>query len=215
MTRDVPLAAYEDALRARLAALPRGVGAVVAVASAERLYPTVADWLQRGGQPGGDRADGQPGHDVVRATLDLAWQVLRANASSHPDARAQVERCLALAASAGAAAELPASVDDGIAAAVYALQAAAGIDEEAAGWAARRVTDAIDAYLLAGPIDPAAPDAEQRVWAHPLVRAEVERREADLVRLTTAVDRTAVIDGLRAAAVRSNALPRQGPLADG
>jgi hypothetical protein len=116
------------------------------------------------------------------------------------------ERCIALIPADDAADPIPPYADDAIAAAVYALQAAAGLDEHAAGSAAQRVMDSLDNYLLSTEIDLDAPGAEQRVWEHPLVRAEITRRDDDLRRLSDS-DRAGAVGAVRETASRTSALP--------
>jgi hypothetical protein len=198
MSRQVPLAAYDTDLRARLARLPGPSRSAFAVACAERQYPAADAWL---------RSRGRPGAAAVRAALDLAWDVVRSEGAAPGDAAAAIASCRDLLPDAMSEATLPPDVDDAIAAAAYALEAAAGLDERSAGWAAQRGTDTLDSVLLATVIDPDEPDADERVWAHRLVVAEVERREADLRRLTAATDWPAVIDLLRADAERSPVIP--------
>jgi hypothetical protein len=67
--------------------------------------------------------------------------------------------------------------------------------------------DSLDSFLLSNEIDISLPDAEQRVWKHPLVTAEVSRREADLRRLDSASDWKAEVDAVRADATGLSALP--------
>jgi hypothetical protein len=124
------------------------------------------------------------------------------------DPAALIELCVALIpGDASAEDPIPAHADDAIAAAAYGLQAAAGLDKNAAGWAAGRVSDSLDNFLLTYEIDLSDPDAEHKVWEHPLVRAEVGRRAADLRRLAEDTDWGAAVDDIRASATRVSALP--------
>jgi hypothetical protein len=205
MSPDVPLAAYDAALEARLAALPAGPRAAFAAACAERLQPAAATWLQAAGPRGG----------AVRAALDLAWEGARSGHVASVEAQDLIASCRALLPGPGSADALAPAVEDAIAAAIYALEAAADLDERAAGWAAQRVTDAIDTCLLDGEIDPARADVDAAVWAHPLVEAEVARREVVLERLLAAVDWSAVVDAVRHEAAKTSALPLDRPESEG
>jgi hypothetical protein len=131
------------------------------------------------------------------------------------EAQDLIERCRALLPGPGSADALAPAVEDAVAATIYALEAAAGLDERAAGWAAQRVTDALDTYLLAGEIDPTRADADAAVWAHRLVVAEVARREADLDLLLAAVAWSSTVDAVRQEAARSSALPLDRPEPEG
>ncbi len=195
---EIPLAEYDLALKARLKGLPRRTQAAFAVACAERLYPSYAAFLAAGGRD--DEA-------LVRQALDLAWEGATAGLVQHADPADLVERCVALIPDADAETTIATHADDAIAAAAYALQAAAGLESGAAGWAAQRVTDALDAFVLSNDVDGTLPDAEHRVWEHPLVQRELSRREDDLRRLDGAQDWPAAVDAVRAGASGASALP--------
>ncbi len=197
--RVVPLADYDRALKADLKALPQRTRAAFAAACAERLYPAYASFVKASGRDDGG---------LVRRTLDLAWDGARSGTVAAEDPAALFERCIALIPSDESGEEaIPAHADDAIAAAAYALQAAAGLDDGAAGWAAERVTNCLDSFLLSNEIDIWADDAEQRVWEHPLVVAEVNRRKDDLRRLAETPVWATVVDSVREAATGVSALP--------
>jgi len=196
--RAVPLASYDRALRAELKALPRRTQAAFAAACAERLYPAYAAFLQ---------ASGRDDEGLVRQALDLAWAWAKTDVPQDPDPTDLVERCVALIPGDEAGDFIQAYADDAIASVAYALQAAAGSEEEAAGRAAQRGTDSLDTFLLSNQIDPSLPGADQRVWEHPLVTAEIRRRDADLRRLSNATDLEAAVDAVRANAARVSLLP--------
>src|SRR4051812_18872086 len=130
--RKVPLAEYDKDLQASLSRLPRQTQAAFAAACAERLFPAYAAYLSAS-----QRDDG----GLVREALDLAWDGAHAGEVVANDPNGLCERCIALIPADGADETIPPHADDAIAAAVYALQAAAGLDEHAAGWAAQRVMD--------------------------------------------------------------------------
>jgi hypothetical protein len=143
----------------------------------------------------------------VRRALDVAWESAKTGVSQVPDPRDLVEQCVGLIPGHDAEESIPPHADDAIASVAYALQAAAGLDERAAGWAAQRGTDSLDDFLRSSEIDPFLPDAERRVWEHPLVTEEISRRGADLRRLSGASDWEAAVDAVRADAARVSALP--------
>jgi hypothetical protein len=82
-----------------------------------------------------------------------------------------------------------------------------GLDAKAAGWAAEQVTNCLDTFLLSNEIDISDPDAEQRVWEHPLVITEVRRRKDDLRRLAESPDWQTTVDAVRATSTGLSALP--------
>ena len=197
--RVIPLLEHDRALKLELLALPHRAQAAFAVACAERLYPAYAAFVD---------SSGREDNDLVRHTLDVAWEGARSGSLQAEDPAALVELCVALIRRDDSGEDpIPAHADDAIAAAAYCLQAAAGLDEDAAGWAASRVSDCLDNFLVTTEIDLSDPDAEQKVWEHPLVRAEVERRAADLRRLADAADWEAAVDDVRASATGLSALP--------
>ena len=107
---------------------------------------------------------------------------------------------------ADAPAGLPSHADWAIYAVAWSLTAAANLDPRAAGFAARQVTDSLDAFLLRDEI-PNPPSEDQYVWDHPLVRAELRRRDADLHTLASQTDWTAAVDLIRRNAETSSVLP--------
>jgi hypothetical protein len=196
--RVVPLAEYDAKFRVTLRYLPQDVQAAVAAACAERLYPSYAGFLT---------ATRRDDEGLVRHALNLAWQGARAQAMPGVHANALFERCVALIPRQGDEDVIPAHAEDAISSAAYAPQAAAGRDDGEAGWAAQCVTDAVDNYLLSTEIDIDEADSEQRVWQHPLIQAEVTRREDDLRELGAKSDWAGAVDIVRARASGVSALP--------
>ncbi len=195
----VPLADYDITLKADLKALPQRTQAAFAAACAERLFPAYASFV---------KASGRDDHDLVRRTLDLAWTGARSGVVAAEDSAILVEQCVALIASDESEEDaIPAHAADAIASAAYALDAAAGFDDKAAGWAAERVTNCLDSYLLSNEINISAPDAERRVWEHSLVVTEVKRRKDDLRQLADVPDWGTAVDAVRATAAGVSALP--------
>jgi hypothetical protein len=196
--RAVPLASYDQALKAELKTLPQRTQAAFAAACAERLYLAYAAFLQ---------ASRRDDDGLIRQGLSFDWEWAKTGVTQDPDPTDLVDRCVALIPDDEAGDFIPTHAEDAIASVAYALQAAAGLAEGAAGWAAQRGMDSLDSFLLSNEIDISLPDAEQRVWKHPLVTAEVSRREADLRRLDSASDWKAEVDAVRADATGLSALP--------
>ena len=196
--RVVPLAEYDLALKAALMTLPERTQAAFAAACAERLYPAYAAFV---------RTSGRDDEGLVRQALDLAWSGAKVGVVPEHDPSGLVERCVALIPDTEAEDAIPAHADDAIASVAYALQAAAGLDPRASGWAAQRVTDTLDDFVRSNDVGGTLPDAEQRVWEHPLIRTEISRREDDLRRLNSASDWPAAVDAVRASATAVSALP--------
>jgi Protein of unknown function (DUF416) len=196
--RKIPLTEYDEALKADLKRLPRRTQAAFAAACAERLYPAYAAFQMA------SRRDDQ---GLIRRTLDHAWEGARSGSVKVADPADLVEQCVGLVPDDESEDAIPAYADDAIASTAYAIQAAAGLDDGAAGWAAQRGTDSLDNFLLSNDFDLSQPDADQLVWEHPLVVAEISRRETDLIRLTTASDWEAAVDAVRADAAGVSVLP--------
>lgn len=197
--RAIPLAEYQSALNARLTTLPMRTQATFAAACAERLYPAYAAYVEASGRDDGG---------LIRRALDLAWEGAKSGVVPVADPAGLFEQCVALISGDGSElGAIPAHADDALASAAFALQAAAGLDDAAAGWAAERVTNSLDHFLQLTEIDMADPEVERRIWDHPLVAAEVARREDDLRRLADSSDWGAAVDAVRTAATGVSALP--------
>ena len=196
--RAAPLAEYDRALKVDLKAMPPRAQAAFAAACAERLHLAYVAYLE---------ASGRDDDGLIRRALDLAWDGATTGGVPDADSSEIVERCVALIPGAAAEFAVPPFVDDSIAAAAYALTAAIGLDPDAAGWAATRVTDALDDFVRSTDIDAALPGAEQRVWDHPLVQVEMSRRRKDLDRLLGGSDWAATVAAVRMSAARVSALP--------
>ena len=69
------------------------------------------------------------------------------------------------------------------------------------------MTNTLDTFILSNDIDDTLPNADRRVWEHPLVRAEISRRDDDLRRLDSASDWWAAVDAVHASATEVSALP--------
>lgn len=169
-----------------------------AAACAQRLFPAYDAFL---------RSTGRRDDVLVRQVLDAAWDGARTGSVLIHDPAALVERCVALIPEADADDMIQAHAEDAIASAAYALQAAARLDRRAAGWAAQRVMDCLDNFLLSNQIDHRAADSDQRVWEHPLVTTEIARRDADLLELWEATNWESAVAGVRSRARAGSALP--------
>jgi hypothetical protein len=199
-----PAVEYAAALKVRIAALPAWQQAAFAAACAERMYPAYAAFRDLSATD----TDG-----VVRRALDRAWEGAETGSVGERDPAALIERCASLIPDEDADFTIPDHAEHAISAAAYALQAAAGLSDDAAGWATSVGTDALDSFLLTSGAVPWTATTradrarmDQRVWAHDLFQAEVARREADLARLATG-DRAATVRELRARAAGDSLLP--------
>jgi Protein of unknown function (DUF416) len=192
-----PVAAYDAVERDAVGRLGSRQQLAFAVACAERQYPAYAAFAG----PSGTEPDG-----LVRRALDAAWDGVLRGRVDEPDPAGLAERCVELIPDQDASRSIPPLADDAIAAAAYAVQAAAGLDERAPGWAAAHGLDTLEELLLPGVIDHRAPDAVAQLWAHPWMRSEIERRRADLEDLG-ADDWLARLEAVHARAMGASLLP--------
>jgi hypothetical protein len=191
------LAEYDEREELRLGSLNPGRRAAFAAACAERLFRTYDSYRS---------SVGSDTRRVVRQALDLAWQAARGADVDASTAQSAVDACVQLIPGQDDDFTVPAYVDDAIAAAAYAVAAAADLFPRAAAWAAQRGTDTLANYLLDTVVDHRSPDASEMVSGHPLVLVELERRAVDLQRLTSSNWR-AEIDAMRLDATASTVLP--------
>ncbi len=200
-----PAVEYASGLKVRIAALPAWQQAAFAASCAERLYPAYAAFRS---------VSGTDDDGLIRRALDLAWEGAATGGMSDEDPSALFERCVALIPDDEADFTIPGHAEHAISSAAYALQAAAGLSGDAAGWAATVGTDALDSFLInSGAVPWTATTRveraklDQRVWQQDLVQAEVARREADLSRLASSADREASVRELRGQATGDSLLP--------
>lgn len=133
-----PTVAYDKQLKARLLELHPRQQAAFAAACAERLFPAYAAFREASATDDGG---------LVRRALDLAWDGAVTGTVPERDPAAIIEACVLLIPHDDGDIMIPPHADDAIAAAAYALQAAAGLRAEAPGWAAQRGTDALSSFL--------------------------------------------------------------------
>jgi uncharacterized protein YjaG (DUF416 family) len=200
-----PAVEYASGLKVRVAGLPAWQQAAFAASCAERLYPAYAAFRSVSGTDDGG---------LVRRALDFAWEGAATGGMSEEDPGALFERCVALIPDDEGDITIPGHAEHAVSSAAYALQAAAGLSGDAAGWAATVGTDALDAFLInSGAVTWTATtraeraQMDQHVWGHDLVQAEVARREADLARLASSGDREASVRELRGRAAGDSILP--------
>jgi hypothetical protein len=196
-----PTAAYQRQLNGLLRGLTASQRAVFAAACAERLYTPYPARRDRSGLDDGG---------LVRAALDLAWEGAIDGLVDDPDPAGLFERCVALIPALESAEHIDDYAEDAIAAAAYALQAAARLDEAAAAWAAQRGIDAIDTLVVTelgwkGGTAAQASEVDRLVWDHPLTRQELRRRHADLASLSEP-DLEAAVRAIRVRATGSDVL---------
>lgn len=159
----------EAALVSELARLSQSQRAAFAAAAATRQLGSYEWYAGRRNAP------------QLRSTVVRLWRAL-VEGQAAPAAWAQtLEEVMAL---------LPDPDDDGsihhayaedaVASVAYAIRAVLEDNPQEAGWAARRAYEAVDQAairMLDG--QPATPDGERAILAHPLVQRELERQRRD------------------------------------
>jgi uncharacterized protein YjaG (DUF416 family) len=184
----------EVALRDRLGWIPAVLRATFAASSAQRLLPAYLVFAQKM-EPAGGR--------LLVSLLDQLWWELEEGKAA---AVSQMQRKIAIATGlipgkdAEGTAPGQAYAEDAAAAVTYALRCQRNGEAQEAAWAARRVYEALDHFVIAQEkIDVNHPGAEKQILAHPLIQVELLRQRRDIDALMNAKDQnfTAVIKQLR------------------
>lgn len=132
--------------------------------------------------------------NAFRSALDLVWEWAKSDtASMSGQILRMIARCSDLLP--GDDATGGEYADDAAAAVVYCLQTTQG-DAEAALWAARRVYEAVDHYVI-NHAGLGLDEDEDSVLRHPLIQAELHRQRTDLTDLLSAQDRLTTIAKLK------------------
>jgi uncharacterized protein YjaG (DUF416 family) len=164
----------EQALRGQLERLPPRLRAVFAAAAAERLLPA---YVRHGTEQ--DRA-------TLAALLDNLWTDLETASMSDEQIQHAIDTCLRLIPDEDSEewSEGSAAAEDAAAALCYAFRTRQSGDPQEAAWAARRLYEALDNFVInREQIDDNSPGMEARVLGDPLVQSELERQRRDLEEL--------------------------------
>jgi uncharacterized protein YjaG (DUF416 family) len=167
----------EEKLRRSLATLSSEQRVAFAAACAQRLLPAYQSYQRT--------RDNIAAKHVAEA-LDLVWQDLAGKPISASELRGQIDWCMANIPREDAEAWVPeqAAAEDAVAALAYALRCRQGGEPQEAAWAARRVYEALDHFVTSrDDVDVNVSGTEDHVRADPLIQAELERQERDLLEL--------------------------------
>jgi len=166
-----------------------------AASCAERLFPAYVRFSEQTGR-------GNP--RILRSALDRLWTALVDQAISASDLATEIDSCMAQIPreDEGDWSPTRAYAEDAAAAIAYGLRVLNKGDSQEAAWAARRVYEALDHFVInTSGVDGDGPDVEEQVLQHPLVQAELKRQRRDLEALVVAHsqsrDTRATIDSLR------------------
>jgi uncharacterized protein YjaG (DUF416 family) len=176
---NMALACFNEAERCvQLSSLPTKEKAAFAAACTERLFPAYYRFCVLTGR-------GQP--EVLRETLTRLWDDLLGRLMSDQEINNRLEVVMSLVPREDDGKWVPeqAAAEDAAAALAYALRCRGNGASKEAAWAARRVYEAIDHYvinrettLLDGNRN------EERILSHPLVQQELSRQRRDIDELT-------------------------------
>jgi hypothetical protein len=187
---------YDEAALARdLARVGTNSRVVFAASCAERLLPAYAEYCARVGR--GDQA-------ALPEILGQIWQHLLGDEMSTEELRLALRRCMALIPGEDDEpwVDEQAYADDAVSAIAYTLRALENGDPQEAAWAARRVYEAADHYV----IHRLAVEGESPVLAHPIVQGELARQRRDLEELLGAQQESAALFGSFRDRARAEAL---------
>lgn len=172
----------ENSIKKRLTLLPINLRTLFAVTCAERLFPAYERFSDK---------TGRGNVDILRRILDKLWMgLMGVQQYSEQIIAADLHNRMLLVPkeSDGEWLNEQAWAEDAVACLSYSLRTRLSGDAQDAAWAARRVYDAVDYYVLhASGNNFKLPDDEVRVIDHPLVQAELRRQERDMSELLSLV----------------------------
>ena len=172
----------EKSIKKSLTLLPITLRTLFAVTCAERLFPAYERFSAKTG--GGNV-------DLLRRILDKLWMgLLGVQEYSDQIIAADLQHCMLLVPkeSDGEWFNEQVWAEDAVASLAYCLRTRLSGDTQEAAWAARRVYEAADYYVInASGNSFKLPDDEVRVRDHPLVQAELARQERDISELLSLV----------------------------
>jgi len=188
----------EASLAQRLSALPPIHMAAFAACCAERIGPAYQRYS--GGQKTG--AD-----SPLASCLNIVWAALATGMASAPSLEDEVERCLELMPPEEMHSdENAAYAEDAVAATGYAMRALISEEAAEAAWAARRVYEAVDQYVIRKRrAEGKDPFVEAEILAHPLCQRELQRQLRDLIDLERLSGMPLTLDALDSLRARARA----------
>jgi uncharacterized protein YjaG (DUF416 family) len=186
----------EQELVHRLDQLPSKLRVVYAAACVERLLPTYFSFSERTGK-------GDPNR--LARILERLWADLQGDPMSAEEIKVNLDTCTSLIPQENEEPWVEEQVyaEDATAALAYALRARQSGESQEAAWAARRVYEAADYYVInrVG-IDTSQPRGEEHVLSHGIVQAELARQRRDVEDLLNAAKENtrAVVSSLQSRA---------------
>jgi uncharacterized protein YjaG (DUF416 family) len=193
----------EQRLTERLMVLPSQLRVVFAAACAQRLVPAYKRYALRRRSPAMNEMD---------AMLERIWHDLGGDSLSAEELQRLAERAMGIIPREDADEWLPgqAAAEDAAAALAYTLRCRQNGEAQEAAWAARRVYEALDHFVIERDnVDTNLSGAEARVLSDPLIQAELDRQARDIDDLVAAAD-----EGI-SSTIRARAVTEAESLFDG
>ncbi len=163
----------EQALREELGQLPAKLRVAFAVGCAQRLVSVYRVFAAKTEQPDGAK---------LESALEYVWTHLLLCQNKETTERVLAE-VMALIPNEDAPGWTPltAYAEDAVSAVAYSLRCLLSSDPQDAAWAARRVYEALDQFVISrDDITLGDPGAEDHIVGDPIVQAELERQRRDI-----------------------------------
>jgi hypothetical protein len=170
----------EPKLVRTLTTLPPKLRVAFALLCAERALPGYVAFFERTGK--GDV-------EGLKSIIDLLWLDLSGFSISDEELQASLDRVMSLIPTEdqGSWVDEQAYAEDAATAVAYAVRSRKRGDPQDAAWAARRVYEALDSFVINHHgISPDSPGDEDRVLSYPTIQAELSRQKRDLSELLQA-----------------------------
>jgi uncharacterized protein YjaG (DUF416 family) len=187
----------ENLLRDELDQLPAQSRVAFAASCAQRLVGAYHRFAAETRQPNGARLD---------RAVDYVWaHILGAQEKETTEILLGAVMALIPQGDAPGWTPLTAYAEDAVSSVAYCLRCLLTSDSQEAAWAARRVYEALDAFVISRDnITPGAPGAEESILSDPVIQAELKRQIRDVADLK-AVGRSLSAGFLKSLRERSGA----------
>jgi uncharacterized protein YjaG (DUF416 family) len=165
----------EQILKSELSRLPAQSRVAFAASSAQRLISAYRAFAKISGQPAAQLED----------PLEYVWTHLLTQ-PQRGEVKCVLAEVMALIPAEDGPGWTPlvAYAEDAVSAVAYCLRCLLSGEAQDAAWAARRVYEALDQFVIArDDITPGAAGTEHRILQDPLIQAELQRQKRDLTDL--------------------------------
>lgn len=167
----------EGSVIEELEQLPLQLRVAFAATCVERLLPAYEEYSKR--------LEGTVSREL-NSILERLWADLGGQVMTPAEIENAIENCMSAIQSLNSSdwVEGQEAADDAVAALCYALRCRKTGDPQEAAWAARRLYEALDNFIINHDhLDIDQPGIESRVVAHPLIQAELARQRRDVEEL--------------------------------